>query len=257
MSISVKPLALPPDLSPQAIYSFITTSSFTDSPGSILLGLSPTLSETYRDFAREFGIEFDERGTTLYDPFRSSLVLKDYVVDVPGNLSFTSSPAPEGLSTIISTSTKRLNLPIRYSGPVHQVTDNPLLIPLLHAPSTSFPIETKSASSTSSEIAVVEGGPLVVGEAAKLVSAFQTRLNSRVLVSGSIALFSDAYWTSETANAAFIEDATRWLWNEKGVVKILAARHFKSSDETRSMREQYRIGEEMVSAAHLKIMYQN
>ena len=238
--------ALPPDLSPQAIFSFLTTTSPTSAPGSLLIALSPSLSETYRDFAREFSIQFDERDTTLYDPLHTSIEAGLYAVDVPTNLTFTSSPVFDGLCTVVSSATKRLNLPIRYSGPVHQATDIPLLLPLLRAPSTSFPIEAK-ASSGSSGIALVEGGPLVSGEAAKLVSAFQTRMNSRVLFSGSIALFSDTYWTTETSNQPFVNDITKWLWNEKNVVKILEAKHYKTNDETKKMREQYRIGEEMVS----------
>ncbi|NYM59690.1 hypothetical protein GPV15_23960, partial [Salmonella enterica subsp. enterica serovar Typhimurium] len=38
--------------------------------GNLLVGLSSKLSESWRNFAREFGLEFGERDTMLVDHFR-------------------------------------------------------------------------------------------------------------------------------------------------------------------------------------------
>lgn len=214
-------------------------------PGNVLIALSSTLSETWRDFAREFSIEFDERDTTLYDPERldTSSSTVEYVVNVPTNHTFISTPVQEGVSTIISGNLKRSQLPIKYSGPVHTVTDIPLIVPVLRAPATAYPVEVKKGSSDAS---VVEGGPLATGEVAKLVSAFQTRLNSRVVWSGSVSMFSDAFWTGESANELFVGELSQWLFNEKSVVEIKSARHYLAKDPEKVQRRQYRIGEEMV-----------
>lgn len=148
----------------------------------------------YRDFAREFSIEFDERDTALYDPLHlASHSGSSVVVDVPAANTFSSSPILDAASGVFSTNTKKLTQPIKYSGPVHSTVDIPLLMPLLRAPSTSYPVEIKSGENA--ELTPVEGGPLVTGEQAKLVSAFQTRVNSRVVWSGSHELFSDKFWT--------------------------------------------------------------
>jgi oligosaccharyltransferase complex subunit beta len=212
-------------------------------PGNVLVALSPNLGEAYRDFAREFSIEFDERDTTLYDPSSTSVSGDKYVVDVPTNYTFSPSQDLKGHSNIISALTKGSGLPVKYSGVVHQTIDIPLLLPLLRAPSTAFPIEIKS----SGEVAPVEGGPLVAGESAKLVSGFQSRVNSRVVWSGSLDLFSDKLWTPESSNQAFVEDVTKWLFGEKGVMEVVQSKHYPTKDPSQGMKEQYRIGEEMVS----------
>lgn len=213
--------------------------------------MSPQVSETWRDFAREFSIEFDERDTALHDPlhgsssFGSSPSSVAAPVDIPSSLTFSGYPILDSLdssASIVSRSTVESGRPIRYFGLVHQAIDMPLLIPVLRAPSTSYPVDISTAGN-----GVVEGGPLVAGETAKLVSAFQSRVNSRVVWAGSLDLFSDAFDTPETANKAFLADLTSWLFGEKGVVRIESARHSAALDSAeKTQKEQYRIGEDMV-----------
>lgn len=239
-------IALPADLSPQSLYSFLTKPSpISTVPGNILLALSPSVSEPWRDFAREFNIEFDERDTTLYDPLGHSNATNGKVlVDVSAEKTFISSPASEGEHAVYSSPLKRSQLPIRYSGLVHATSDLPLLIPLLRAPSTAYPVELTSGSS----LVPVEGDPLVSGEQAKLVSGFQTRANSRIVWSGSVDLFSNEHWDeSKTSNAAFVKDTTQWLFQEKNVLQVKRARHYKTEDSTKALEDQYRIGHNMVS----------
>ena len=235
-------------MNPQALFSYITSSlSQDDVPGNLLIALSPQVSETWRDFAREFSIEFDERDTALYDPLlsTSSSTPSTPVVDVPASLTYAAYPILDSLastSSIVSRSIVRSGKPIRYSGLVHQAVDLPLLMPVLRAPSTSYPVDISASGN-----GAVEGGSLVAGEAAKLVSAFQSRANSRVVWSGSVDLFSNAYSTAETGNAAFMADVTSWAFGEKGIVRIDTARHYAALDAAKKVqKEQYRIGEEMV-----------
>lgn len=235
---------MPKDLSPQALFTFLTSAAEDIKPGNILFALSSDLSEAWRDFAREFSIDFDERDTTVYDPFHLAPATASdasIAIDVPVNYTFISSPVYNGISTIFTPATKRISHPIRYSGPVHASVDLPLLIPLLRAPPTAYPVEKKDGQ----EATPVEGGPFVAGEQAKLVSGFQSRVNSRVAWSGSVELFSNAFWTSETANAAFVEDMSKWLFGEKNVVKGLGSRHYNTHDSSMTQKEQYRVGEEV------------
>jgi oligosaccharyltransferase complex subunit beta len=235
---------LPNDLSPQAIFNYLTTASANVTPGNVLFALSPDVTEAWRDFAREFSIDFDERDTTIYDPLHTAPVAGTtggIAIDVPVNYTYIASPFYNGVSTIFTPATKRNTKPIRYSGLAHTTTELPLLLPLLRAPATAFPIEKKDGP----EAALVEGGPFVAGEQAKLVSGFQSRVNSRAVWSGSLDLFSDNFWTEETSNAAFIEDMTKWLFAEKNVVKVLGSRHYKTHDVNKYEHEQYRVGDEV------------
>lgn len=214
-------------------------------PGNVLFALSPEVSESWRDFAREFSIDFDERDTLVYDPLHvspSAAIDGSIAIDVPMNYSFIASPVYNGVSTIFTPTTKRINKPVRYSGLAHTTIDLPLLLPLLRAPPTAYAIEKRDGS----EVSPVENGPHAVGEQAKLVTGFQTRLNSRAVWSGSVELFSDNFWSDDTTgNSAFVNDVTKWLFGEKNVVKVLGSRHYNTHDSTLTPKEQYRIGEDV------------
>ncbi len=62
LSPSAKSLAA--DISPQQLVEYLK------SGGNMVVGLDSTVSEMNRDFAREFSLEFEEKGSALVDHFR-------------------------------------------------------------------------------------------------------------------------------------------------------------------------------------------
>lgn len=64
---------------------------------------------------------------------------------------------------------------------------NPLVLDVLHASSTAYSYNPDEE---------VLDYPHAVGKSTLLVSALQARNNARVVVAGSIAMFSDEYLTS-------------------------------------------------------------
>jgi oligosaccharyltransferase complex subunit beta len=63
------------------------------------------------------------------------------------------------------------------------LSGNPLTFTLLRAASTAY--TTRGSGAT--------GAPFALGKAIALVSALQTRANARLVVAGSVSLFTDTY----------------------------------------------------------------
>ncbi|OCF36217.1 oligosaccharyltransferase complex subunit beta [Kwoniella heveanensis BCC8398] len=228
-----------PSLSPKSIiqaqYSGINTLFF----------LSPELTESTREFMREYDLEFVDPSTTLIDAFShpsgspASTVL----------LSSTSSLVPNN-GEILSPSTLSGGPIVYPSGTVHVAGQNPYLVDVLHASKTSYVGQDKALSGDEAEVEKSIGGkgkePVVSGKKASLVSALQSRDNVRIGFVGSGGLASDEWWgksvqntdgkTLETGNAAFITDFTKWIFQETGVVKIVDSTHFREGEvEPREM----------------------
>lgn len=118
-----------------------------------MIGLSSSLSETYRDFAREFSLEFEDRQSGLIDHFRSprSPSGLDHgnhtaVLVGPSARSPTTGLSQGGLvqnEAVFSDETIRAasEAPILYRGVAHRVGAVPLGFPLLRAPATSYSAE--------------------------------------------------------------------------------------------------------------------
>lgn len=214
------------DLSPQSLYDFISRADQT--PHNLLIALSPTTSETWRDFAREFSFEFDIRGNTLLDPFSSS-----------GNASlvpvYPSSFSPEEYQIVKRTK------PVLYSGISHAIAQGfPLAKSLLEAPATSYSHNRDSAL----EVELDGSVPALVGQRSSLVTAFQAKNGARVVWSGSLDLFSDEMMNEQSGNEAFVRDVSSWVFQEEGVLRIDQVGHAKVGEM--EARDEYRVEDELV-----------
>lgn len=166
--------ALPADLSPQRLYDFVERS------GNILLVLSPQLSELWRDFAREFAVDFDDRETRVVDHFQFHPVLDDGSHSAL-RLSLDATPTP-----IISNAT-RDGPPVVYRGIAHAAGSQPLSIPILRASPSAYSVD-RNFVGTAEET-------FLSGTAVTLVSALQAKNNARITFVGSMDLFSDEFAT--------------------------------------------------------------
>nr|CAG8547931.1 1116_t:CDS:10 [Entrophospora candida] len=215
---------------------------FLKKGGNILLAASSDLSETVRDFAREFSIEFDQRDTSVIDHFnfdasaddgRHILIVADGFTNVKTILSRNVIEGP----------------PVLFRGVGHKVGTIPLLTKILWAGDTAYSFETKKDQ-------VVDEQPLVVGNEVGLVTALQARNNARATFVGSLELFSDQFFNSKvqkfnstevypkSGNEAFAKDLTEWSFQEKGVLKVVSRNHHKEG-ETEQL-DIYRIKDDIV-----------
>ncbi|KAE8229808.1 hypothetical protein CF326_g5214 [Tilletia indica] len=145
---------LPTDLSPQKLVSFLKQG------GNVVFGLSAaTVTPAMRDLAREFSLEFQERGSALVDHFRvaqgddgrhASVLIGGPEINgktglYPGGL--ISNEVVFSRETIEKVKAQ----PFVYKdGSVHQVGDVPFAFPLILPPGSSFSAEPPTVPSPSS-----------------------------------------------------------------------------------------------------------
>lgn len=186
-------------MTPQALVEFLKED------GNILFALSSNLAEQYRDLAREFDVEFDERGTRLVDHFSS----------LSSDPTHTSVLVQDGLDASLGplfSAPAAVADPFLYkNGIVHRVGDNPLAFPILRPASLSYSFEGPLSEGEASSIDRLDSPDreLMLGSEAdvSLISAFQLlntdrrnpdqspkRVGSagRVAFVGSIEAFSNA-----------------------------------------------------------------
>lgn len=164
--------------------------------------LSPDLSETNRDWLREYDLEFAEKDQVYLDAFSKpyqqspSIALLDTDKNLVQNGAIVSSQtATPGYGPIVYP-----------SGTVHSTGENPYLIDVLHGSKTGYVGSDKTVDADEAEVEAVvtkgSKGPVLAGKKAALVSAMQTRDNVRLGFVGSGAMFSDKYWTHDVQKDA-------------------------------------------------------
>ncbi|KAG9297535.1 hypothetical protein G9A89_001475 [Geosiphon pyriformis] len=218
--------------------------NFVNKGGNILLTASPNLSETIRDFAREFDIEFDDKGTSVIDHFNFDVSDNGtHTLLVLNNEGLTKNPV------ILSKATVE-GAPILYRGVGHKFGTTPLLTKIAWVASNSaYSYETKAEQ-------VVDQDPFLVGHDITLVSALQALNNARVTFVGSIELFQDSLFKSpvrkfnsseeylNSGNKAFVDDLIKWTFQESGVLKAISSHlHREGEDEE---LDAYRIKDNIV-----------
>lgn len=240
------------DLSPQSLVAYLSKQG-----GNVLVASSAAISEFNRDFAREFGLEFQPADAYLIDHQAFAPALDDAArphtaVVLPCKDSFVKNAA-------VLSASANLNhcAPVVYRGVAHSVPSphSPLLVPILHGLRSSYSAEPRVGESPDDSPYPDE---LLAGSKAALVSGFQTLENSRVVFAGSVDLFSDAFFDARvpakagasddvaSGNRAFVRDVSQWAFQESGVLRIASATHHRQGEaEERSV---YRIKDDLVRA---------
>ncbi|KAI8870681.1 Dolichyl-diphosphooligosaccharide-protein glycosyltransferase 48kDa subunit, partial [Ramicandelaber brevisporus] len=200
--------------------------TFVNSGGNVVLAAGTDMADSIREFAAQVGVEFDDRNKYVIDHF-------NYNQNIDA-----------GLHTYVSSGHK-----ITYYGVGHifapsemyPSATNPLYAPVLRAPSTAYSAETSERDPVTSQ-------PWVAGSDIMLVSALQARNNARVVVAGSVEMFTDKLIDMDSsANGLFVEDVLSWTLQERGVLKATAAlKHAKKPNvATNSVDLAYEVEDEM------------
>jgi len=165
--------------------------------------------------------------------------------------------------------------PVWFSGIPFAHINNPLLVPILHAPAESFASDTDSDSGAEVLFEAAERGGegLWAGSSLGIVTGFQTRDNSaRVTWVGGIELFSDAYANkvlpsyvdqpsrfcdisnsfiflsfysgAKSGNEQFAVDIAAWTFQSSLVLRIDSTTHHLVNET--APREHYTVNENIV-----------
>ncbi|KAI9278680.1 Dolichyl-diphosphooligosaccharide--protein glycosyltransferase subunit WBP1 [Phascolomyces articulosus] len=191
---------------------------FVNEGGNLLVATANDPSLAIRDLAAEFEVEFDAMGANVYDH-------KDTEHDL---ISTSHIDAP---SSIID----GIKKPILFRGVALSLGSTPMLNSILKAEGTAFSSDGYSSSASGREDI-------------ELVAAMQARNSARATFSGSLDLFSDRFVREEghvpSGNAEFVDEISKWTFQEKSVLKVVDHRHHKINET--SQPEAYRIKDEIL-----------
>ncbi|GER40041.1 glycosyltransferase 48 kDa subunit [Striga asiatica] len=171
---------------------------FVDSGRDLILSADSNASDLIRNIAAECGIDFDE------DPSAMVIDHTGYAVsETAGDHTLIASDNFIQSDVILGSS--KIEAPVLFKGIGHSVNpENSLVLKVLSASSSAY-----SANPTSELL----NPPPLTGTAISLVSVLQARNNARVMISGSLDLFSNRAGVQKNGSV-------------KKLVKLLSFIHF-------------------------------
>jgi len=217
---------------------------FIDEGGNVLVAGSSQTSDILRELASESGFEADEEKTFVID--HHNFDVKDegrhtLIVAEPENL--IKAPAIVG---------KAANLPpLLYQG-TGLIADhsNPLVLEILTASSSAYSHDPEKP---------VTQYPHATGKNTLLIAGLQARNNARVVFSGSLDFFSDAFFTSGvekgvaggkkhplSGNAALAASLSQWCFKQSGVLRVTEVNHHLAGEKAPPAAGTYTIKDDAV-----------
>jgi len=227
-------------LSVEAIVEFI------DAGGNMVLAGSSEATDLIRELATEVGVEMDEERSAVIDHLHHDTKLDE------GQHTVISAPVA-GLLAAPLVVGQPPAAPLLYRGTgLTTDADNPLLLPLLKAASTAYSHDPNTK---------ITEFPHAVGTSVVLLAGLQARNNARVLVSGSLEFFSDAFLSAavntpqggsyqQSGNAPVVQSVTQWALKEAGVLRVTGVSHNKVGEDF--VPHEYTVKEELEYHIHVE-----
>lgn len=198
--------------------------AFVDSGHDLIVAADNNASDLIREIATECGVDFDE----------------DYGAVVVDHAGYAVS-ATEGDHTLIASDdfiksdvilgSKKIEAPVLFQGIAHSLNpSNSLVLKVLSASPTAFSANPKSK---------LTSPPSLLGSSISLVSVIQARNNARILISGSLSMFSNRFFNSgvqkagsptkhdKSGNEQFLTEVSKWVFHERGHLKAVNVQHHK------------------------------
>ncbi|KAF6264698.1 dolichyl-diphosphooligosaccharide-protein glycosyltransferase [Scenedesmus sp. NREL 46B-D3] len=226
------------DISSEAILDFV------DSGKNLLLAASSDASDAVRSLALECGVELDDKGTAVYDHFSHqaaggaadpTLIATAAMVD---SQAIFGGSQPQGVAATVPSSSE-------------------LVTVALSAEATAYSHDPKKA--------MPEPPSLPVGGTAAIVSLVQARNNARVMVAGSLDMFSDTLYDAgvtvaasgarfaKSGNKDFATAVALWTLGDRGVLKVGNLTHHLVSDPDVEP-SLYRVNDEVEVALDVQLL---
>jgi len=191
---------------------------FVDSGRDLVLMAGSDVSDTIRSLAAECGVELDDSGSSVWDHFHYQKAENDH--------SIVATSVVAKIDPILP---KSLPGPVLFKGIAQTVpASNELAAVLLSAEPTAYSHDPKKA--------MLDPPALPAGSSAALVTALQARNNARILVAGSLDMFSNKYFDAEvltpasakavpSGNKNFCLAAVNWVLKGSGILKMTNVSH--------------------------------
>jgi oligosaccharyltransferase complex subunit beta len=238
---------------------------FIDTGHNVILVGDSALSDPIRELASECGIEFDEEGSYVYDHLNHAESETDdpraehnvLALDPEHDINARVKKTP-----ILRSVARDLKAPILYKGIGHQFASprSPSRdVTVLFGSPLSYSDKSVDHPASSSSTHSLVRAPLP-----RLISTLQARNNARILVVGSLAFFSDRFFTAPvhkvvgtekkswevSGNAPLAYALTAWTLHEHGVLRVSNVTHHRKGESLPSAV--YRIKDELVYEVDLE-----
>jgi len=196
---------------------------FVDEGGNVLLAANSNIGEIARELASEVGFEFDDEKTAVIDHLNF-----DSINDDGKHTTIVADPN-DLIKADYIVGDRKIN-PILFRG-VGMISDkdNPLTLSVLTASSTAYSHNPDQP---------IEEYPHATGKSTILIGALQARNNARIVLSGSLDLFSDEFIRASvqkygsgskkyetSGNKDLILALSQWVFKEKGVLRVKSLSH--------------------------------
>ncbi|KAL5562610.1 hypothetical protein UlMin_032357 [Ulmus minor] len=195
---------------------------FVDSGHDLIVAADVNASDLIREIAIESGVDFDE------DASATVIDHTNYAVsDTEGDHTIIASD--DFINSGVLLGSKKIEAPVLFQGVGHTVNSaNSLVLKVLSASPSAYSANPKSKLSNP---------PSLTGPAISLVSVLQARNNARVLISGSLSMFSNRFFRSgvqkagnsikyeKSGNEHFLNELSKWIFHERGHLKAVNVRH--------------------------------
>ncbi|KAK9691126.1 hypothetical protein RND81_09G177500 [Saponaria officinalis] len=197
---------------------------FVDSGRDLIIALDVNSSDFIREIAIECGVDFDEDPSAMvidHTSYALSSTEGDHTLIAGDN--FVESDVILG--------SKKIEAPVLFQGIGHSLNpSNNLVLKVLSASPSAY---------SSNPTKMLSNAPSLTGSSISLVSVVQARNNARVLISGSLKLFSDRFLRAavqkagsstgydKSGNEQFVTELSRWIFHERGHLKAVNVRHNK------------------------------
>ncbi|KAK9678231.1 hypothetical protein RND81_11G197900 [Saponaria officinalis] len=213
---------------------------FVDNGGDLILAANANASEFVRSVASECGVDFDEDSSAMvvdHTSYSVSEIEGDHTLIASDNL----------IKSDVILGREKIEAPVLFRGIAHSVNPaNSLVVKVLSASPAAYSSKPNSKLSKP---------PAITGTSISLVSVVQARNNARILISGSLDMFSDRFISSsvqksgtsikhkKSGNEQFVTELSKWIFHERGHLKALNVKHHKIGETDEP--SMYRINDDL------------
>ncbi|KAG0482088.1 hypothetical protein HPP92_010172 [Vanilla planifolia] len=201
---------------------------FVDAGHDLILAADSSASDLVRGIATECGVDFDE------DPEAVVIDHIGYAVSETDG-EHTLIAADDFIQSDVILGATGIEAPVLFRGIGHSVNPaNTLVLKVLSASSSAYLANPRTKLSSP---------PSLTGSAISLVSVVQARNNARVLICGSLDLFSNRFLRygvlksgssnkhDKSGNEQFVTEISKWVFHERGHLKAVNMSHHKVGEE--------------------------
>ncbi|XVF17825.1 hypothetical protein REPUB_Repub10bG0158000 [Reevesia pubescens] len=197
---------------------------FVDSGHDLIVAADSSASDLIKNIATECGVDFDEDSSAMVIDHKNHAIS-----GTEGNHTLIASD--DFIHSDVILGKTKIEAPVLFKGIAHSVNAaNGLVLKMLSASPSAYSANPESR---------LLSPPLLTGSAISLVSVVQARNNARIMITGSLDLFSNRLLRTavqkagspdkyeKSGNEQFVTEISKWVFHERGHLKAFDLRHHK------------------------------